>query len=72
MLSSHNIAISDAFLGLSLMGPRLTFDTLTRALTQIKSRGVGSCEVMVHPGYANKGLGGCGVVGGAANDIIFN
>lgn len=41
---------TDGFLGLSLMGKRLTADGLGTALATLRSRGVQRVELMVHPG----------------------
>lgn len=40
----------EAFLGLRLMGRKLTMDALCAELLQLHAQGVRTCEVMVHPG----------------------
>ena len=47
----YRIETCDAFIGLNFMGRAMTTQRLKSTLRSIYSRGVTSCELMVHPGY---------------------
>ena len=55
-------SFADNFVGLSTMGSHISFDRLKQLLSRCSSDSE-SYELMVHPGYRCRGVGGCGPEG---------
>ena len=70
--SSHGIEHSRAFLGLTLMGKRMTVDSLQKAFSIVSGiDGNDVVELMTHPGYPSDSscsIHNCGCLGGDGPD----
>lgn len=60
--TSHKLRFPTSFIGISVMGRNMTLERLAAAIARNVDQATtyNACELMVHPGYKCKGIGGCG------------
>ncbi|XP_076803166.1 carbohydrate deacetylase-like [Clavelina lepadiformis] len=51
VFKEHQVCHTEAFIGMYLMGKNMSIESLQCTINQVFQSGVGSCELMVHPGY---------------------
>lgn len=59
----HDLRFTASFVGISVMGRNMSLDRLSSAIAcniEHATSDNNACELMVHPGYVCKGIGGCG------------